>query len=57
MHDEDGPKIAGRFYEALFEAKHLDLDDIPYALDNTVQLLRDSGAPAERWALFVHMGG
>jgi hypothetical protein len=57
MHDEDGPKIAQRFYEVLFEKDSLDLDDVPYALDDTVQALRIAGMPASRWALFTHMGG
>jgi hypothetical protein len=57
MHDEDGPKLAQRFYEALFVKETLDLDDIAYALDDAVQSLRRQGVPAERWALFMHMGG
>jgi CHAT domain-containing protein len=57
MHDEDGPKVARRVYEALFERDSLDLDDIPYALDEAVQALRHAGVPASRWALFMHMGG
>jgi hypothetical protein len=57
MHDEDGPKLARRFYEALFEKDMLDLDDIAYALDEAVQYLRVQGVPAQRWALFMHMGG
>jgi hypothetical protein len=57
MGDKDGPKVARWFYERLFEHEALDLDDIAYALDDAVCMLRDSGAPAEHWALFVHMGG
>jgi hypothetical protein len=57
MHDEDGPKIAQRFYEVLFEKDSLDLDDVPYALDDAVQDLRIAGMPDSRWALFTHMGG
>jgi hypothetical protein len=57
MRDEDGPKVARRVYERLFERNMLDLDDIPHALDDAVRMLRDSGALAEHWALFVHMGG
>jgi hypothetical protein len=57
MNDEDGPKIARRVYERLFENDRLDLDDIPYALDDAVRMLRQSGVPATRWALFLHMGG
>jgi hypothetical protein len=57
MHDQDGPKIARRVYEALFLKNEVDLDDIPYALDEAIEALRASGAPASRWALFMHMGG
>jgi hypothetical protein len=57
MHDEDGPKVARAFYEALFRSETLDLDDVPYALDEAVQTLRKAGVPAQRWALFMHMGG
>jgi hypothetical protein len=57
MHDEDGPKFARAFYEALFRSESLDLEDVPYALDEAVDVLRKAGVPAERWALFMHMGG
>jgi hypothetical protein len=57
MSDEDGPRLARRVYEVLFEREQLDLDDIPYALDAAVQALRSGGVPARRWALFMHMGG
>jgi hypothetical protein len=57
MHDEDGPTLAQRFYETLLRREHLDLDDIPYALDEAIQSLRSQGVAARRWALFMHMGG
>jgi CHAT domain-containing protein len=57
MHDTDGPKIARRVYEGLFARDQLDLDDIPYALDEAVRELRCSGVISARWALFVHLGG
>jgi hypothetical protein len=57
MHDDDGPKLARRFYEALFTNETLDLNDIAYALDEAVQDLRHQGVQAQRWALFMHMGG
>jgi CHAT domain-containing protein len=57
MHDEDGPQVARRVYESLFRSDFLDLDDIPYALDDAVCILRSSGVAPSRWALFVHMGG
>jgi hypothetical protein len=57
MHDEDGPKVARSFYEALFRREVFDLDDVPYALDEAIHVLRMTGVPAQRWALFMHMGG
>jgi hypothetical protein len=57
MHDADGPKVAQAVYQALFRNETLDLDDVPYALDEAVQVLRNAGVPAQRWALFMHMGG
>jgi hypothetical protein len=57
MHDEDGPTVARRFYESLFEMDILDLSDVAYALDDAVQAFRTAGVPAQRWALFMHMGG
>jgi hypothetical protein len=57
MYDEDGPEVARAIYEALFRSEAFNLDDVPYALDETVQALRKAGVPAQRWALFMHMGG
>jgi hypothetical protein len=57
MSDEDGPKVAKGMYERLFKQDQLDLDDIPYALDDAVRALRKEGVPAKRWALYMHMGG
>jgi hypothetical protein len=57
MTDEDGPKVARDVYERLLEKDQLDLDDIPYALDDAVRMLRESGVSAKRWALYMHMGG
>jgi hypothetical protein len=59
MRDDDGPKVAEVFYDQLFKNERLDLDDIPYALDEAIRPLRgdDSPSPAEGWAAFVHMGG
>jgi hypothetical protein len=57
MHDEDGPKVARAFYEALFQSESFELDDVPYALDEAVRALRTAGVPAHRWALFMHIGG
>jgi hypothetical protein len=57
MHDRDGPEVACHFYDRLLQTDHSDLDDIPYALDEAVSMLRIAGVPASRWASFVHMGG
>jgi hypothetical protein len=56
MDDQDGPYIAKRFYEKLLEAEMIDVDAVSYTLDYAVSGLRESGAPPERWATFVHMG-
>jgi hypothetical protein len=56
MRDDDGPYIAKRFYEALFQHKTIDENTVPRALDQAVSALRESGASPERWATFVHMG-
>jgi hypothetical protein len=57
MSDEDGPQLAKGMYEKLLKKDQLDLDDIPYALDDAVRALRDESVPAERWALYIHIGG
>jgi hypothetical protein len=57
MSDEDGPTLAKTFYQQLLKNDRLDLDDIAYALDEAICQLRDDGAPPDRWAAFVHMGG
>jgi hypothetical protein len=56
MYDADGPKMAEWFYEALLENDTIELDHIPYALDVAVQKLRQSGAPPQRWATYMHWG-
>jgi hypothetical protein len=56
MYDDDGPRMAQWFYEALFENEVIELDDIPYALDAAVQRLRNTGASAARWATYMHLG-
>ena len=56
MHDNDGPMMAQWFYEALLNKGMIELDDIPYALDTAVRKLRDTGAPAARWATYMYMG-
>jgi hypothetical protein len=56
MNDADGPQVAQLFYKKLFENDHIDADAIPYALDDAIMELRRSGARAQRWATFIHMG-
>jgi hypothetical protein len=56
MSDADGPRVAKLFYERLFEGDSVDPEDIPYALDHAVAVLRQSGASPDRWATFIHMG-
>jgi hypothetical protein len=57
MSDEDGPNVAQHVYDKIFQGTVFDLDDIPYALDGAVRMLRAPGVSPSRWALFVHMGG
>jgi hypothetical protein len=57
MCDADGPKVARHFYESLLGRDEVNLDDIAYALDEAVQVLRRSNVPASRWAPFMHIGG
>lgn len=56
MRDNDGPFITKRFYEKLFAAETIGVDEIAHALNDAVTELRHSGVPPERWATFVHMG-
>jgi hypothetical protein len=56
MNDADGPAVAKKVYEKLLSKDMLDLDDIPYALDEAVGMLRQQGVAPARWATFVHMG-
>jgi hypothetical protein len=57
MYDQDGPQIARWVYESLLSQEKISLDDIPYALDEAVQKLRQNGASAQHWATFMHIGG
>jgi hypothetical protein len=60
MGDIDGPVVAETVYGQLFrdEQDHemLDLDLVPYALDDAVRKLREAGLPPSRWATYVHLG-
>jgi hypothetical protein len=61
--DEDGPKIADRFYEYLFRSvltntrAYPDTTDAAHALHHAVAKLRaDSNCSFKRWVPFIHMG-
>jgi hypothetical protein len=56
MYDDDGPRVTRWVYEGLLEKESLELDDIPYVLDDAVRKLRKEGATPNRWATFMHMG-
>jgi hypothetical protein len=56
MGDVDGPTVASQVYEEMLTKSELNLDDIPYALDRSVGVLRARGIPPCRWATFVHIG-
>jgi CHAT domain-containing protein len=56
MADANGPIVASSVYNTLFKEDEFNLDDVPYALDDAVRLLRDQKKAPERWAVFVHMG-
>jgi hypothetical protein len=56
MNDGDGPTVAESFYSTLFQSEVISPDAIPRALDDAVRVLRESGAPPERWATFMHVG-
>jgi hypothetical protein len=56
MDDLDGPFMARHIYSRVFQNGHLDLDAVPYAVDDAVRRLRESGVPASRWATYVHFG-
>jgi hypothetical protein len=56
MNDADGPLVAREFYERLFQGSVIDVDAVPYALDEAVASLRRKGVPPGQWATFIHMG-
>jgi hypothetical protein len=56
MDDIDGPFMAERVYKRIFCDGGLDMGAVPYAVDDAVRELRESGVPASRWATYVHFG-
>jgi hypothetical protein len=45
-------------YADLFggNSEFLDPDDIPYALDAAISVLREKGLHPSRWAPYIHLG-
>jgi hypothetical protein len=58
MDDGDGPIVARTVYQEIFRENPalLDMDVIPYALDEAMRVLRQGGASPSRWAPYVHIG-
>jgi hypothetical protein len=58
MGDVDGPKIAKSLYEGVFKgnSEYINPDDIAYALDDAVHLLRNETKDPMRWAPYIHLG-
>lgn len=58
MGDTDGPLIAQRIYQALFErgGQFLDPEVVPFALDSAVTTMREQGLHPSRWAPYVDVG-
>ncbi|KIM42568.1 hypothetical protein M413DRAFT_70282, partial [Hebeloma cylindrosporum] len=61
--DQDGPKVADKFYEYLSGAGGDDgsqgiisIDHSARALHYAVQSLRSEGVPLQRWVPFIHLG-
>jgi hypothetical protein len=58
MEDVDGPTIAKLVYKDVFrtDSKEVDADDVPYALDAAMQVLRKMHPEPSRWAPYIHLG-
>jgi hypothetical protein len=56
MNDADGPLVAREFYQQLFQGTTIDIDAVPYALDDAVSALRAKGVSPGQWATFIHVG-
>lgn len=56
IDDEYGPLIATTVYEAIMKKDHLDLNVIPYALEDAMQALRERGVRPHLWAPYIHIG-
>ena len=56
MADEDGPEVAGTFYEEIFNDLPVRSDSAAYALHYALKKLRMRRVPPSRWATFIHIG-
>jgi hypothetical protein len=60
MGDSEGPDVAESIYSSLFPedalSEYINLNDVPYALDDAVQKLRRSGLDPSFWATYIHIG-
>lgn len=58
MGDIDGPFVARKIYEQLLatDSATLNLDTVPYALDDAINELKKRGLHSDRWATYVHVG-
>lgn len=58
MGDSEGPIVAQTVYETLFRESTgiLDADDVSYAVDSAVTLLRRQGMHPSLWATYMHIG-
>jgi CHAT domain-containing protein len=56
MGDNDGPLVAQTVYSQLMKSGLLDIEVIPYALDDAVQAIQAQNVAPNRWATFIHIG-
>lgn len=58
MSDADGPIVAKTVYETLYSgtSEYLNVEAVPYALDEAVGKLRARGLHSSRWAPYIHIG-
>ena len=60
--DQDGPKVADKFYEYLSRVSGgersdgISIENSARALHHAVQMLRLEGVPLQRWVPFIHLG-
>jgi hypothetical protein len=56
MGDINGPVVAEGVYRDLFagDSEELDMDVLPYLLDDAARKLREHGVEPSRWAPYIH---